>query len=833
MSRSSNRWTARTLLVAMSAAGLLAGAASSAAIASGMVRTESELRSAWADPTRTRIDLGADIVLRDCLHLEPIRESPYPMLLDGHGHTLRQTCFERRLLRQDGTGHLLLRHLTLTRGGADGPGAAVTTRGELELVDGTVFQNLAEEPGGGLFSMRRVTVRNSTITGNLANDDGGGIYARRGGVRVYDSIVSNNLVDGSGGAVGSTGDILVVNSKINGNTTDGDGGALYADEDGDVTVVGSLIDGSDADGPGGAIFTLDGDVAVFDSTLIGNRADDRGGAISGEADVLVVNSTVARNLAVAHAGGGVWARGNLVLLNATITDNYAEGEGGGALAAGRVWVLSSTVSANIASVAANLGAGTGLRAFGSIIGPAKTDETTGDARPTRRSCLVAQAASAGWNFVSDASCGLKGATDQMVADPGLRPLEDDPNGFVLTPFDSSPVRDRIPAGSCTPKLPRPLPAGRLLDPFLSWPDVVTHDAVGARRGTGLGCDVGAVEAPPRPAEPPASPPRPPVSDEPGAAARVIGRAAFQLRTTLRAATPSRSAESSLPARIAALDIRSRRGDELRRCVKELPVDQAGDLAHRFGFRYDERDGTGIDTRPALARHRGSGRADLRFLRLTRTPRCLSKAPDPLGTAQAAAATADPAALRRALRRIERRVKRFDAWESCLSWIPVTEAGDQDQDLGYLRGGRHAAAIDIDTSPADDPDYELLAFVGSDRPFTSDGCDTEPGEGFDGLPRRAVARAAGSQEIGEDVDDLVEPVGDITRFDECLYTVGVQDRDGFAYEDRDGRRTTRAALSFDLSDRRLPEMDLLAFPGEEPPQIECNEDAGGEDTQERG
>ena len=29
----------------------------------------------------------------------------------------------------------------------------------------------------------------------------------------------------------------------------------------------------------------------------------------------------------------------------------------------------------------------------------------------------------------------------------------------------------------------------------------------------------------------------------------------------------------------------------------------------------------------------------------------------------------------------------------------------------------------------------------------------------------------------------------------------------------------------------PQYDLLAFPGEEPPQIECNEDAGGHDTDE--
>ena len=164
------------------------------------VVTEVQLRRAWADPVRTRIDLGADIALRDCHLGDPIRESPYPMVLDGHGHIIRQTCFEKRLLRQDGTGWLDLRNVTLTRGGSDGPGAAVTSRGEIMLSDCVVKQNLAEEPGGGVFSMRRVTVHRCLVNGNLANDDGGGIYARRGGVQVYDSVLSTNLVDGSGGA---------------------------------------------------------------------------------------------------------------------------------------------------------------------------------------------------------------------------------------------------------------------------------------------------------------------------------------------------------------------------------------------------------------------------------------------------------------------------------------------------------------------------------------------------------------------------------------------------------------------------------------------------------
>ena len=70
-------------------------------------------------------------MLRDCFTGDPMRESPYPMLLDGHGHTIRQTCFEKRVLRQDGTGYLDLRKVTLTRGGSDGPGAALTSRGEI------------------------------------------------------------------------------------------------------------------------------------------------------------------------------------------------------------------------------------------------------------------------------------------------------------------------------------------------------------------------------------------------------------------------------------------------------------------------------------------------------------------------------------------------------------------------------------------------------------------------------------------------------------------------------------------------------------------------------
>ena len=462
------------------------------------VNNESELRAAWSNPRMTAIDVRADIFLRACELGDPLRESPRPVLLDGHGHTLRQTCFEKRLLRSDGTGLVELRNVTLTRGGSDGPRGAVTTRGEIMVVDSKVHENLAEEPGGGIMSQRRAIIVRSVITGNLANDDGGGVYARRGGIQVFDSIVSGNLVDGSGGALGSTGDILVVRSHVDGNTTDGDGGAIYTDEDGDVTVIDSTVNGSDADGPGGGIWGLEGDITIVNSTVNGNRADDRGGGIGSEADVTIINSTIARNAAVAHVGGGVWSRSDAFIVNSTISNNNAEGAGGGIMASGIVGLAKSTVIDNVAPVAANIGAGERLDAFGSIIGPAKLDATGVQLQPTSMNCQVPQAKSYGFNFVTDASCGLAAGTDVVNGvDPMLGALGQNGGlGETRHPLAGSPVLDRIPAADCNFK-----PFGDVLEGEQHLEGLIADrvalaasDQRGMPRPQGPACDVGAVEA---------------------------------------------------------------------------------------------------------------------------------------------------------------------------------------------------------------------------------------------------------------------------------------------------------------------------------------------------
>ncbi len=839
-----------------------------AAARSDTVSTERELRAAWADPLRRRIELGADILLRDCRLGDPIRESPYPLVLDGGGHVLQQTCFEKRVLRQDGTGYLDLRRVTLTRGGSDGPGAALTSRGEIMLRHVVVFQNLAEEPGGGVFSMRRITVHRSRITGNLANDDGGGLYARRGGVQVYDSILGNNLVDGSGGAIGSTGDILVVRSEVDGNTTDGDGGALYADEDGDVTVIGSHIDGSAADGPGGAVFTLDGDVAVYDSTLIGNRADDRGGAISGEDDVLVVNSTIARNLAVAHAGGGLWARGDMVLVNTTVANNYAEGEGGGLLSAGAMTLLNSTVVSNTAPVGGDLGAGGPFASFATIIGPPVVEGVTGDTIPTRRSCRVYAATSQGFNFVNDETCRLQRGTDVLGEDPGLEPLEDDPRGFVLVPGRGSPVRRALPGRHClarTSRLPRPLPAGQLLAGYVSWREVLAHDARGVPRAGRARCDIGAAQG----GRTSPGAPRPEVPRARLAADRARPRAPLPRvrpapgRSAPREPRSVRDRLASLDAVLADLHERAGRFAEIESCLTEVGVVRRGDPHHGWGFQYDERDGTGRDLRPALTlTHRG--RPDWRLLDLASGPGCLSRPVRPNGTGEDARSTAallsdaslsdlPRAAAARPPRQwlhdlelvaadVAQRADRFDQWASCLTSVPVTEVGATWQRLGYLarrshHGPRYRAALDVDTSEWDDPDYQVLAFRGRDDPFGPGGCGTDPGEAVD---RARTLRLPGATRGGvrddiaslrEDVADLRQSVAEITRFDECVYTVGVRETGGLRYQSRSGRHSRAGALSFAVRGSAVAPLQLLVTPGEEPPQIECNEDASGSGTSE--
>jgi hypothetical protein len=112
-----------------------------------------------------------------------------------------------------------------------------------------------------------------------------------------------------------------------------------------------------------------------------------------------------------------------------------------------------------------------------------------------------------------------------------------------------------------------------------------------------------------------------------------------------------------------------------------------------------------------------------------------------------------------------------------------------------------------------------------------------GGGPDHTPTSAADRIEELQQeldsLTEDVDDLQEPVGEFDLFEECMYLIGVSERGspaggaGFRFDGKGPAR--RPALAFDMRGFGRPEFQFLAFPGEEPPSIECNEDAGQEET----
>jgi hypothetical protein len=534
---------------------------------------------------------------------------------------------------------------------------------------------------------------------------------------------------------------------------------------------------------------------------------------------------------------------------------------------------------NAAPVAGSLAAGEGLMGFGSIIGPTNTGTLGGQVPPTEINCRVESAISAGFNYTSDHSCGLGASTDvEDAPDPLLGPLADNGGpGETRMPSASSAVIDAIPLGACHPS-----PFGYSfegeqhlgafgIDPLAP----VVADQRGAIRPGGAGCEIGAVEQGPAPANPPGpvgldvpemAPASPPTSarrrtdsgDPATDAAARIGRAR---------PTPERL-DARADAISRALVPMERSGRRFRKwldCISGLRVSEFGDPDHRFGFRYDERDGSALDRRPALARdpHR---RPDYLFLRFSRRPGCESATTVPGGTAdpaRAVVARQGPGGdsptlgeLERRLERLEDRAdrveqwsERFDEWESCLSWVPVTEYGDPELMYGFAFGGEdgdlgYRPALAVDISEWDDPDYEFLAFIGRDRPFVRRECGHEPGEGVDRLLPRTAARsgpgrrdrladiAQDTGSLAEEVEDLFEPAEEFELFDQCMFTVGVSEYGtsggDVGYVFGDGRRS---ALAMDIRGFDPPQFDLLAFPGEEPPQIECNEDAGGQNTDE--
>ncbi|HET8847081.1 MAG TPA: TIR domain-containing protein, partial [Ktedonobacteraceae bacterium] len=140
------------------------------------------------------------------------------------------------------------------------------------------------------------------------------------------------------------GTLTITNSIVSGNTTSGSGGGGIENDKGKLTLTNSTISGNTATGGnGGGIKNSEGTLLLIDSTISRNTASiTNGGGIENDGGtVILTRSTIADNTAFGGYGGGVnntptitntdtgtsTNSGKLTLINSTISGNIASGNG--------------------------------------------------------------------------------------------------------------------------------------------------------------------------------------------------------------------------------------------------------------------------------------------------------------------------------------------------------------------------------------------------------------------------------------------------------------------------------------------------------------------------
>ncbi|RYX81396.1 CSLREA domain-containing protein [bacterium] len=187
--------------------------------------------------------------------------------------------------------------------------ATIFNRGNLELTDCVIRDNVVEAPaGGGILNTGNLSLLRCTVTNNITRNfgaspktysGGGGIYSS-GTLSVKDSIISNNTGE-EGGGICNKGIATIENSTIANNTSAKSGGGIYSSS------------------------TLG--ITILNCTINSNTASSGGGGISAGGPFVLRNSTVAQNTARnSSVDGGIGLASSAAIIeNCTIVANYQVG----------------------------------------------------------------------------------------------------------------------------------------------------------------------------------------------------------------------------------------------------------------------------------------------------------------------------------------------------------------------------------------------------------------------------------------------------------------------------------------------------------------------------
>ncbi len=281
--------------------------------------------------------------------------------------------------------------------------------GAIEIVDGTFYSGNLQVGGEGVGNVAgpegtaapgngggmhvtgnaNIIITGGSYTENIAAREGGGLWNQAGSTMfVFGTSITDNVAtgaaadDGGGGIFNNGGDLFVSGSTISGNTatgTSGSGGGIFSTA-GVVQVTSSTLTANVANRAGGGVEVIAGNFTLRNSSLGGENAEagnvagpdgsatpGNGGGlhVTGAANVFVSNTMVGSNVA-ASEGGGLWNQAGAFMRTdsgTTIVDNIAHGAeadtGGGGIFnnGGRLSVIDTTISGNIADGASGSGGG--------------------------------------------------------------------------------------------------------------------------------------------------------------------------------------------------------------------------------------------------------------------------------------------------------------------------------------------------------------------------------------------------------------------------------------------------------------------------------------------
>jgi hypothetical protein len=303
-----------------------------------------------------------------------------------------------------------------------------------------------------VFAIDNVTVRDNKILRTVGNSFGGGIAALDPATLVVQSSkISGNAVKLQSETASSVGGGIFINGDFPAGST----GSMITDTE--ITDNVARVKGG-GEGTGGGLYARD-PISISRTEISGNRADEGGGVtFSQDVENATINDvTISGNKAVRGAGVNVSSNQLVSVTNTTISENKlvkGQGRAGAALYTtfGEIDMNHVTIAANVAGKRKTIA----LKPIGpnfvtvdieaSIVDGPKKDCKGNDHFGIRE-----------LNVFGDASCLEAGISTNLVADPELKPLADNPGAFPALnlygkthmPKSGSPVVGFVSVG-CPP-----------------------------------------------------------------------------------------------------------------------------------------------------------------------------------------------------------------------------------------------------------------------------------------------------------------------------------------------------------------------------------------------